>query len=304
MKQHEIITIVGPTAAGKTAVALEVAKRLDNCVIISADSRQIYRYLDIGTAKPTLLERSICPHLFIDILNPDEYYSAGRFAEEAIATIRNILAAGKRPIVAGGTGLYIASVFDGIFNEPECDYATVRDELNRRLEIEGREALYAELTLLDSAAAVRYADKNPRRILRALEFYQATGKKFSEFSSKRPIVEFKARYYGIDPGSREKLYEKINRRTEEMWYGGLPEETMRLLEMGYLPELNALNTVGYKETTAYLRNKITAEKALEDIRRHTRNYAKRQITWFRRNSAIKWLYGTPDENADTIIGEI
>ncbi|GAB1430499.1 tRNA (adenosine(37)-N6)-dimethylallyltransferase MiaA [Ignavibacteria bacterium] len=304
MEQPSIIVIAGPTAAGKTATALAVAERLGDCAVISADSRQIYRCLDIGTAKPTPEERTTCPHFFIDILNPDEYYSAGRFADEASAVIRNMQAAGKRPIVVGGTGLYIASVFEGIFNEPQGDYTAVREELNKRMENEGREALYAELDVIDPAAALRYSDKNPRRILRALEFYYATGSKFSEFSASRPATEFQAKYYGITPALRGELYARINRRSEEMWNGGLPEETERILAMGYSPELNALNTVGYKETIAYLRNEISAEQALESIQRHTRNYAKRQITWLRRNASIKWLCGTANENAAAIAAEL
>lgn len=304
MERQTVIAIVGPTAAGKTATALAVAKQLGNCAIISADSRQVYRFLDIGTAKPTPEERAVCPHFFIDILNPDEYYSAGRFAGESVHTIRSILAAGRRPLVVGGTGLYIASAFDGIFNEPKGDYASVRKELNRRMETEGAEVLYAELAKADPASAERYGDKNPRRILRALEFYYATGDRFSDFSANRQAAEFQAKYYGITPASREELYAKINRRSGEMWHNGLPEETTSVLAMGYAPELNALNTVGYKETIAYLHGKITAEQALEAIQQHTRNYAKRQMTWFRRNSAVKWLSGTPNENAAAIIAEL
>lgn len=298
-----IITIVGPTAAGKTDTALELATQLGNCSIVSADSRQIYRYLDVGTAKPIPEERSVCPHYFLDICNPDEYYSAGKFAEDAAVCIHQITRDGRQPLVVGGSGMYIAALFEGIFDEPSGDFRAIREILNNRLESEGRDALFEELATLDPASAERYPDKNPRRILRALEFYHATGKKFSEYLPERRPPEFQARYFGIAPLERAVLYDRINLRCERMWQGGLLEETETTLNLGYSSDLNALNTVGYKEAISFLREEISEAAALELMKQHTRNYAKRQMTWFRRNTAITWLHGTPKENARTIFAE-
>ncbi len=304
MQQQTVITIVGPTSAGKTATALEIAAHIPNITILSADSRQIYRFLDIGTAKPTLEERSVCPHLFIDIRNPDEYYSAGIYASEAEKSLGDVFAAGGFPLVVGGTGLYVSALFDGIFEEPKSDFSAVREELNKRLENEGSDTLYAELAVHDPASAMRYADKNPRRILRALEFFHTTGKLLSDHFHQRSPSKYRALYYGIAPASRDTLYATINRRCKRMWNNGLIEETERIMSMGYSTHLNSLNTVGYKEAVAFLQQKMTSELALEKIQQHTRNYAKRQLTWFRRNEKIQWLHGSPAENAAIIINNI
>lgn len=298
-----VITIVGPTAAGKTATALELAAQLSNCSILSADSRQIYRYLDVGTAKPTSEERSVCPHYFLDICNPDEYYSAGTFAGDAASCIRRIMTEGGRPLVVGGSGMYVAALFEGVFDEPAGDFTAVREILNKRLETEGRDALFEELLAVDALSAARYPDRNPRRIIRALEFYHASGKRFSDYLPERRPPEFHALYFGIAPLERAALYDRINLRCEHMWRSGLLAETETVLNLGYSSDLNALNTVGYKEAISFLREEMPEATALELMKQHTRNYAKRQMTWFRRNTAITWLHGTPEENARTIFAE-
>jgi tRNA dimethylallyltransferase len=302
------IAIVGPTASGKTATAIELAHLLKShspAEIISADSRQVFRYLDIGTAKPTREELAEIPHHFIDIKNPDEYYSAGIFGTEANSTVEDLLKKNVIPIIAGGSGLYVQALCDGFFEEKTFENSTaIRDELQDQLETEGRNALYEELIKIDPESAQLYNDKNPRRILRALEFFKTTGKKFSEaFKSGQSQRNFATIFFGILP-ERGELYTRINNRCVKMWNGGIIEETENVLKAGYSPELNSLNTVGYKETIAFLKGEISAEDALLKMQQNTRRYAKRQITWFRRDKRITWLDGTPEEMAKIIFKSI
>lgn len=295
-----VIALVGPTCSGKTATSLQLIKLLGGGSILSADSRQIFRYLDIGTAKPTAEEQSVCPHYLLNIRNPDEYYSAGIYAAEATGILQKEFENDRQPVMVGGTGLYYAAVFEGIFPEPPGDFTQVRETLTNRLVTEGKFALYDELAAIDPSSAERYSDKNPRRILRALEFYYVTGSMFSDYLREKKPADFPVLYFGIAPAKREDLYMKINLRCEMMWKAGLIDETEHILNKGYSPELNALNTVGYKETIAYLQGKISEMEAISLMQQHTRNYAKRQLTWFRKNPQIQWLYGTPEENAEEI----
>ncbi len=294
------IAIVGSTASGKTAAAVELSK-LMNIEIISADSRQIYKYFDIGTAKPDRDELDSVKHHFIDFLDPAEAYSAGRFAEEALLTANDIFEKGKIPVIAGGSGFYVQALCEGFFKEekPE-EYDEIRKSLSKRLKQEGIESLFSELQKVDAASAEKYTDRNPRRVLRALEYFHAYGSPFSSAQTKQHTKPFfDTVYYGIYH-DREKLYERINRRAELMWKSGLAEETKRVLEMGYSPDLNALNTVGYKEAAAYLKGSISAGRALVLIKQNTRRYAKRQMTWFRKNKNIKWIEGSASEIAGQI----
>lgn len=284
-----LIVILGPTASGKTSAAIELTEYVD-IEIISADSRQIFKYLDIGTAKPTSEELAAAKHHFIDIVEPDEYYSAGVFGKAALETASDIFSRGKLPVVAGGSGLFIKALCDGFFDDDDYDNDNeIREKLNYRMEIEGRDMLYGELSEIDPDSADRYNDRNPRRILRALEYFYTTGKKFSdafELTNKQNI--FKPIYFGIEY-KREELYSRINQRTEIMWKSGLIEETESLLQMGFSPDLNSLNTVGYKECIDFLNKNLTLTEAIEKTQQNTRRYAKRQLTWFRRNTEINWL---------------
>jgi len=301
--QLPVIAIVGPTASGKTATALELARLLKNHVpveIISADSRQVFRYLDIGTAKPSSEELAEFPHHFIDCKNPDEYYSAGKFGAEAAIKTEELLKNGIVPIIAGGSGLYVQALCDGFFEDPSEKSTEIRSKLQQRLETEGRDALYDELLKTDPDAAEMYLDKNPRRILRALEFFKTSGKKFSKaFKSGEQQRSFTTQLYGIRP-EREMLYNRINRRCEAMWRDGIIDETESVLKMGYSQKLNSLNTVGYKETIAFLKGEMNAGEALAKMQQSTRRYAKRQITWFRRDERIRWLDDAPKEIAKKI----
>ncbi len=300
VKKPPVITIVGPTASGKTAVSLLLAGRHDS-EIISADSRQIYRYLDIGTAKPTQSELEGCKHHFIDTLLPSEQYSAGKFAQESLEVLLDIVQRNKLPIIVGGSGLYIRALCEGIFREGDQNTTKIRAELDERLATEGKELLYKELHSIDPESASLYSDMNPRRIIRALEYFYANGIPFSRAHKDNPTpdIPFIPHYFGIDL-SRDELYRRINERCEIMWNQGLLQETEQILKMGYHEGLNALNTVGYKEAIQYIQGRITATDALKAMQQSTRRYAKRQLTWFRSNTAIQWLHGSTEAIADQI----
>lgn len=299
-----LIVILGPTASGKTDVSIELSYLID-IEIISADSRQIYKYLDIGTATPTDKELSVVKHHFISTLNPDEYFSAGLFGVQATQVAVDIFKRNKIPVVVGGSGLYIKALCDGLFDEDkeETDNS-IRIKLDSTLKEKGIDDLYEKLVNIDKKSAEKYSDKNPRRILRALEYYYKSGRKLSDaqraFPEKRP---FNIYYYGIYH-PREILYNRINKRTEMIWAGGLKQEAEHVLYLGYSRELNALNTVGYKEYFEFSDGKISEGQAIELMKRNTRRYAKRQMTWFRRNNNINWLEDGAKEIAEVICHDI
>ncbi len=296
---HDILVIVGPTASGKTAVGIELAQRL-NGEIISADARQIYRFMDIGTAKPTAEERSAVRHHLIDFVNPDEDYSAGQFAEDASAVIGDILCRGKMPILVGGAGLYIRALFDGFSPMPK-----IPAEIRVRLKEEGRESLpelYKRLCEVDPEWAAKIQATDTQRILRGLEVFEASGKPFSEHQKVLPTppIRHTASYFGLY-WEREALYERINARACLMFENGLIEEAASLRDRGYTPALNALNAFGYREIFQYLDGKTTLDRALADLQQGTRRYAKRQMTFFRKNERIQWVDGSDVDVADAIL---
>lgn len=294
-----LIVITGPTASGKTSVAIELS-RYCKAEAISADSRQIYKYLDIGTATPTEDEVAQLKHHFINIINPDEYYSAGVFAEEATKKAIELYDNDILPIVVGGSGLYVKALCDGIFKEDNSNEKNdIRDILDQKLEKYGKDKLYDELGVVDPESAAKYSDMNPRRIIRALEYFYQTGNKFSSRHEENHKKNFNPIYFGIDY-ERKILYDRINRRTKMMWESGLIEETKNILNMGYSRSLNALNTVGYKETIDFVDGKISEAQAIELISRNTRRYAKRQLTWYRRYDDMTWLSGSPASIAKEI----
>ncbi|WP_456441240.1 tRNA (adenosine(37)-N6)-dimethylallyltransferase MiaA [Caldithrix abyssi] len=278
--------IVGPTAIGKTFLSALLAEKI-KVEIISADSRQIYRFMDIGTAKPEAEFRQRVTHHFIDICDPDEYYSAGLFGKEARTTIEGIFARGRVPLVVGGSGFYIKALVDGIF-ELDAKDEKIRQQLSERLERDGLRALYDDLKKIDSVYAAKISPNDRQRILRSLEVYFITGKPFSYFHQQKPeAADFKPVFWGLDM-ERKALYQRINERVDQMLAEGLLDEVKTLLEKGYSPQLNALNTVGYKEAIAYLQNRLSYEEMAEQIKRNTRRYAKRQLTWFRADQRIQW----------------
>lgn len=272
----KVIAVVGPTASGKTKLAIELAHKL-NGEVISADSRLVYKGFDIASAKPTLEEREGIPHHLIDIVEPEFNYSAGNYVEDAKKAIEDILSRGKTPIVAGGTGLYFRILLEN-YNLPnvETDY-----ELRAKLEKCSREDLLKELENVDKLTFERVKDANLRRIIRALELIILLKKPLSEIQlEKEPEYEVEWQMPKIP--SREWLYDRINKRVDVMVEMGIIEETKNLIaKHGRIG--NIVDTIGYKEILTYLDGEATLEEALDKLKQHTRNYAKRQLTWFRRN---------------------
>ncbi|MCI0706498.1 MAG: tRNA (adenosine(37)-N6)-dimethylallyltransferase MiaA [Ignavibacteriae bacterium] len=287
MKAPCVLVIVGPTASGKTPLSLLLAEKL-NGEIISADSRQVYKYLDIGTAKPTREELRRVKHHFIDILEPTKEYNAGEYGNEAREALQTILLRKKTPILVGGSGLYLKAVIDGFFEGPGKD-PELRNELEEKLSRNGGAALLEELRGVDPETAARMDATKPRRIVRALEVYYATGMPLSKFHAEQAqnsIFEFIQ--FGLE-WDRKELYQRINERVDRMVEQGLLDEVRALLNKGYSRSLNALNTVGYKEMFDYLEGKATLEESVELMKRNTRRFAKRQLTWFRADKRIRWV---------------
>lgn len=287
-EKNRIVVICGPTAVGKTALALDLAEYY-NGEIVSADSRQIYREMDIGTAKPTASEQMRVRHHLIDVVRPDEEFHAARYVELAEAAIDDIVSRGKRVFLVGGTGLYIKALTEGLLDAPGAD-TELRQALHARAEREGSAVLHAELAQVDPASAERLHPNDLIRIVRALEVYAQSGKALSELQRQHG---FRTEHYqtlklGLDC-ERDILYERIDKRSEQMFTSGLLEEAEQLLQTGYSPDLKILRTIGYKQAFAYLRNEMTREEALEDLKRATRRYAKQQLTWFRKDKSIIWL---------------
>lgn len=290
--KRSVLAIVGPTASGKTDLSFQIAASCNRKVdLICADSRQIYRGMDIGTAKPSKEEQSLFPHHCIDICNPDEHFSAGKFAQYARTCIDNSISQNRIPIIVGGSGLYIQALCEGFFSfESKENSLDIRQELQELLLIKGKEFLFQELKKVDPTSAEEYSDMNPRRIMRALEFYKSTGLQFSKEKKEHiSVPTFATTYIGI-AFQRDKLYDRINKRSEYMWNNGLIEETSQLLSNGYNPTLNALNTVGYKEAVKVLQGELKHKQGLEAMKQATRRYAKRQLTWFGNQIHVQWIY--------------
>ncbi|MDH3251292.1 MAG: tRNA (adenosine(37)-N6)-dimethylallyltransferase MiaA, partial [Ignavibacteria bacterium] len=276
-----VLALVGPTASGKSAIAMVLAEMLDG-EIISADSRQVYRFLNIGTAKPSVEDRRRIPHHFIDELTPDRDFDAGAFGVEARKRITEILDRKRSPIVVGGSGLYVQSLIDGFFEGPGADKA-FRSRLEAMVEEGNVGELISQLAAVDPETAATADPSKPRRIIRALEVFHLTGQPLSHHHSNRPVViPFTPVLFGL-AWERRVLYERINARCESMLHEGLLDEVDRLAGLGYTPLLNALNTVGYAEAFAFRQGEITYEEMVRLFKQNSRRYAKRQLTWFRRD---------------------
>ncbi len=299
-KYPRVLCIVGPTASGKTALAIAAAKAL-NGEVISCDSMQIYKYLSIGTAKPTDAEMDGVVHHCLDFVDPRTPFSCPDYVAAATACAHDILSRGKLPVFCGGTGLYLDSTIRGtqFSDKPEDDgESAVLSDLRAEYERDGIDGIYARLSAVDPASAAAIHKNNTKRVLRALEIFLTTGKTKTAWDAQshtQPPV-FDACYIGLDYRDRAILHERINRRVTQMLERGLEEEVHRLYAEGFLPDgSTAAQAIGYKEFLAYLRGEMTLDEAAENLRTATRRYAKRQLTWFRRNPAIHWLY--PDEIA-------
>ncbi|NWF90010.1 MAG: tRNA (adenosine(37)-N6)-dimethylallyltransferase MiaA [Ignavibacteriaceae bacterium] len=304
--ETRVIVIAGPTCSGKTKLAINLAAKLKS-EIISADSRQVYKYLNIGTAKPTIEQRAEIKHHLVDILYPDEVFNASKFSNEAKEIISNLHRNESVPIIAGGSGLYIKALIDGILDEIKTD-ENYRSELLDLRKKFGNSILFEKLRKVDPISTTKMLPQNWKRVVRALEVYHVTGKTISHFY-KNQIKQssFDFRQYGIE-WERSLLYENINNRVDWMLDNGFIDEVKSLLAMGYNKNLNSLNSVGYKEIIAYLEGEISLDKAVYLIKRNTRRYAKRQITWFRADNRIHWLItkndGDLEDHAKTILQSI
>ena len=291
--QNKIIAVAGPTASGKTALAVEIAKVVGG-EIVSCDSMQIYKDLSIGTAKPDAEEMQGIPHHMIDFVEPQRRYSVADFVDDARACIDDILARGKVPVVAGGTGLYMDSVLNNIsFADFDSD-PDFREEMQKLADAEGKEAVHSLLQKADPEAAEKIHPNNVRRVIRALEVCRVTGKTFTQVNleSVRDAV-YDALIIGIDR-DREKLYERINLRVDIMLEKGLLTEVRDLYGKGIGADTTAMQAIGYKELVRYLEGRCTYDEAVEKIKMESRRYAKRQLTWFRRNPDILWFNADED----------
>jgi len=282
-----LVVITGPTGVGKTEVAVRLASRL-RVEVVSADSRQVYRGMDVGTAKPTGEQRAAVPHHLVDVVNPDERYNAARFRAEAREAISAILERGKLPLVVGGTGLYIRALLRGLLPAPPAD-PEVRRELKAFLEREGVEALHSRLGEVDSEAARRIHPRDPVRIIRALEIHRLTGAPLgtpTHWRQSRP--EWATLLVGLTR-PRPSLYAALDARVERMVAGGLEEETRCLLDAGHSPALPALQGIGYRHFVRVIQGPWSEADAIRLMKRDTRQYAKRQWTWFAGEPGIRWV---------------
>lgn len=289
----KLITVVGPTASGKTRLGVEIAKRYDG-EVISADSMQIYKGMQIATAKPTKEEMQGVPHHLMDFLEPDKTYSVAVFVDDAKMSINDITSRGKLPVIVGGTGLYVDSLLNNIsFHESERS-KEISDGLWELYYAEGIDALLDMLKKIDGESAERLsAQRNPKRIIRAIEFYKTTGITITEQNKNSKLIEspYDPIKIGINYEDRQKLYDRINQRVDIMVDSGLVAEAKRV----YNSELSftSVKAIGYKELFPYLKGELPLEECIEKLKQETRRYAKRQITWFKRDKEINWLY--PDK---------
>jgi len=289
MTAPSIIAIVGPTGSGKTALALALAQHLDT-EILSADSMQFYRGMEIGAATPTPAEQARVPHHFVSFLNPDEYMSASDYEQAARPLVARLNAVGKAAIVCGGSGLYVSALIHGLFPGPGRDDA-VRAQLNEEATLHGHEHLYARLTQVDPAyAAALTSDKDLIRIVRALEVYTVTGRPYSEFHAEHQAARQALTATLVAPQwPREILYDRINRRVEGMIAAGWVAEVETLIANGYAPHIDRLKALGFREIAAHLRGEQTLEQAIAQTQMHHRRYAKRQISWFTNVANAHWI---------------
>ena len=299
---NRIICVAGPTASGKTALAVELAKEW-NGEVISCDSMQIYRRMDIGTAKPTREEMQGIPHHMLDICDPTEDFSVSRYCEMATPILEDILARGKTAIIAGGTGLYMDSLIRG------NDFAPVpatghRERLEAQAEKDGIEPLLAQLRSIDPEAAER-SQGNLRRIVRALEVFYETGETITEHNRKTQALpaKYDPLWLGLDFEERATLYDRVDRRVEIMLEMGLLEEIRSILASGISEKATALQAIGYKEFVDAMAGRSTLESAIAQVQQSSRRYAKRQLTWFRRNAKMHWLIRKNNQSADEILAQ-
>ncbi len=298
---NRIICVPGPTASGKTALAIALAEELDG-EVVSCDSMQVYRRMDIGTAKPTPAEMGRIRHHMLDVADPEEEFSVSRYCHMAVPIVEDILSRGKTVIIAGGTGLYMDALIRGNDFAP-APSRQLREELEDQARREGMEAMLARLSQVDPESAGRLHLSDRKRILRALEVYRQTGMTITEHNRRTQALppRYRPVWLGLDFARREELYRRVDSRVDRMLERGLLEEIRGLLDSGVSPGCTAMQAIGYKEFVLALQGRETVEEAAERVRRASRHYAKRQLTWFRRNSAIHWLIRGQEQPEEEII---
>ncbi len=286
----KIVCVVGPTASGKTKMGVALARRFDG-EVVSVDSMQIYRGMTIGTAAPTAEEMEGVPHHMIAVADPAESWSVARFTEAADTCVQDILRRGKLPVLVGGTGLYLDALVRGNSFAEGSAGTEIRAALQKRMETEGAEVLLAELRSIDPEAAARLHLKDEKRILRALEVWQETGKTITQHNLETQLQppRYEAVYIGLDFQNREDLRARIDRRVDLMVEQGLLQEVQTLLGSGIPRTATALQAIGYKQFLAVEEGYATASEAVEEVKLRSRQYAKRQLTWLRRNQSIHWI---------------
>lgn len=298
-----IICIAGPTASGKTALAVALAKELDG-EVISCDSMQVYKHMDIGTAKPTQEEMQDVPHHMLDVAAPEEDFSVSRYCAMATPILEDILARGKTAIVAGGTGLYMDSLIRGNDFAP-FPSTGMREKLEKQADAQGMEKMLSLLKSIDPVAAEKLHFADRKRIIRALEVYYETGETITAHNRRTQSVppKFQALWLGLEDEDRQDLYSRINDRVERMLESGLIEEIRALLAMGIPKKATALQAIGYKEFLSALDGNCTLAEATAQVQRASRNYAKRQLTWFRRNPQMHWLRRKKEDTLSEILAK-
>ena len=285
-----VVLLLGPTGSGKTALSLELGERFSG-EIVSCDSVAVYRGMDLGTAKPTKEERARLPHHLIDVADPDQPFTAGEYSRQARAALREIAGRGHLPIVTGGTGLYLRALTEGLFAGPERQHE-LRVRLKRSREKHGDNWLHRVLLRLDPASAARIHANDAAKLIRAIEVCLAARKPLSQVMARDPLTGFRLLRIGLNP-PRQELYAHLNQRAAEMFAAGLVEETRALLDR--FGPVKALDSLGYRQALAVLAGTLSAEAAIEAAQQGHRNYAKRQMTWFRREPEVNWIAGFGDE---------
>lgn len=298
---HNIICIAGPTASGKTALAVKLAKAM-NGEVVSCDSMQVYKGMDIGTAKPTLEEMEGVVHYMLDVAEPNEDFSVSRYCAMATPIVDDIISRGKTAIIAGGTGLYMDALIRGNAFAP-CPSTGVREMLEEEADKLGMVEMLARLAAIDPESAARLHLKDRKRILRALEVYHETGKTITEHNHMTQQIppRYTPLWFALEDQDRQTLYDRIDRRVEKMLEIGLINEIRDLLNKGIPENTTALQAIGYKEFISALKGDCTIEEATALVQQSSRHYAKRQLTWFRRNKAIHWLVRGAAETTDEIL---
>jgi tRNA dimethylallyltransferase len=300
----DVLVITGPTASGKTSLGISLAKQI-NGEIVSADSMQIYKYMNIGTAKPTQEEMDGIPHHMIDIISPFENYSVSRYVEDASKCIEDIISRGKFPIIVGGTGLYIESLLSGRSFAFGCGSDTLRRELSEMYDNKGGDAMLARLREFDAISGTHLHPNDKKRIIRAFEVYISTGKTISQHNieTKRLPPRYSSIRLALSFQDRETLYDRINFRVDMMLKEGLISEVQQLLDMGLTENNTSMQAIGYKELTGYINHVYPLENAVDKIKMESRRYAKRQLSWLGRDKELHWIFRdkSPDFEDDASV---